>query len=149
MATGYEKSSEFGTAVFTNCAIKLVVFYAMVLAGIQFGVARLRGFTFSFLHENHIEVQESHILEIFSTVQRTHVVIRSLLPPSDSIFIVVSKNEFCTFAYVRLTQGPLIHHRVCTHPNANEHDLSFATQNRRYNRTRTYVHVRTTSSAPH
>ena len=30
-----EKSSEFGTAVFTNCAIKLVVFYAMVLAGIQ------------------------------------------------------------------------------------------------------------------
>ena len=38
-----EKSSEFGAVVFTNCAIKLVVFYAMVLAGIQFGVARLRG----------------------------------------------------------------------------------------------------------
>ena len=47
-----------------------------------------------FKMKKHIEVQEFHEVEIFSTVQRTHFEIRSQLPPSDSIPKIFPLSQF-------------------------------------------------------
>ena len=96
---------------------------------------------FRFQNEKHIEVQEFHEVEIFSTVQRTHVEIRSLLPPSDSISKSFPLSQFVRLRKYGWPKVPTysteyVHQRTRTYPTSY---LSHKTPRKTWHRTYEYV----------